>query len=74
MSGNPHHALRSRGRALARELEGFVTREIPDREEQAQVLVGALEYLEGRTAAVRNPRHPWPAPPEDLPHGDPSAQ
>lgn len=62
MSGNPHHARHQRGEKLARELEQFVLRETPDRDEAAEVLRGAYEYLDRRTRLIRG-GSPWPAEP-----------
>jgi hypothetical protein len=59
VSSDPYRAERKRGAALGHELEEFVKREVPDREARAQVLLGALEYLERQTSMHR-PGSPWP--------------
>lgn len=65
MSGDPYQAERKRGAALAYELEKFLKSEVPDREARAQVLLGALEYLERQTRAHRADS-PWPSSGSDL--------
>jgi hypothetical protein len=69
VSGNPAHSQRERGAKLAAALEDFLREEIPDREVRAQVLLGALEYLEQQTRAAR-PGWTWPSGERGWPSGD----
>jgi hypothetical protein len=62
MSGNPHHDHRRRGRRLAHELEQFIRREVPTREEAAEVLIGAYEYFAQQTRFARGEGWPPEAP------------
>ena len=60
MSGNPRHADFKRGERLARELHQFVERESADADAAAQALLGAFDYLDRRTRALRDPDVRWP--------------
>lgn len=58
MSGNPQHARKRRGDQLARELDAFVSREVPDAD-AAEVRLGIFEFFERRTRTIRG-ASPWP--------------
>ena len=59
--------LRRQGEKPALELVSFARRSTANREESAQILLGAYEVLETRTSMFRSSGHPWPVPPEDAP-------